>query len=238
MNLTLSPQMKIVALVGLLLVLALAGGSMMLKRSGQTAPVTVPTTPLKHFHSKVAAKQPAAPVTAKHAVTRAKARVVVAPSVKAPKPKAVAKPKPVVVPAVAQNGLPGALDLLLHGHRVVVVALWDPEIPSDKYAFLEAEAGAKAANAGFFGVNVLDEKVSAPLTALLGGGSVLPSPGVLVYKQPATLMNRFDGFADRDAIAEAVANALLSDTPPPGAVPAATTPAATATVPAATPPAP
>ena len=137
-----------------------------------------------------------------------------------------------------QRLVPGALDLLLHGHRVVVVALWDREIPSDKYAFLEAEAGAKAANAGFFGVNVLDEKVSAPLTALLGGGSVLPSPGVLIYKQPATLMNRFDGFADRDAIAEAVANALLSDTPPPGAVPAATTPAATATVPAATPPAP
>jgi len=45
--------------------------------------------------------------------------------------------------------LPGALDMLLHGHRVVIVALWDPEIPSDRYAFLEAQAGAKAANAGF-----------------------------------------------------------------------------------------
>jgi len=237
-NLTLSPQMKIVALVGLLLVLALGAGSMMLKRSAQTVPLTIPTTPLKHFHPKVAAKQPMAPVTAKHAVTPAKAKVVAAPSVKAAKPKAVAKPKPVVVPAVAQNGLPGALDLLLHGHRVVVVALWDPEIPSDKYAFLEAEAGAQAANAGFFGVNVLDEKVSAPLTALLGGGSVLPSPGVLVYKQPATLMNRFDGFADRDAIAEAVANALLAETPATGVVPAATTPAVAATIPATTPPAP
>ena len=49
------------------------------KRSAQTAPLTVPTTPLKHFHPKVAAKQPAAPVTAKHAVTPAKAKVVVAP---------------------------------------------------------------------------------------------------------------------------------------------------------------
>jgi hypothetical protein len=234
-SLTLSPQMKIVALVGVILILALGGGSMLLGRS-QPAPITVPPTGVTH--AQPAAKK-ATPAAASHAATPRKHAAAPGKHAAAPaKHVAPAKLKPPVVPRIAANGLPGALDLLLHGHRVVVVALWDPEIPSDKYAFLEAEAGAKAANAGFLGVNVLDEKVSAPLTALVGGGSVLPSPGVLVYKQPATLMNRFDGFADRDAIAEAVANALLAETPPPGAVPAATAPAATATIPATTTPAP
>jgi hypothetical protein len=43
---------------------------------------------------------------------------------------------------------------------------------------------------------------------------------VLVYKQPAMLMNKLDGFADREAIAEAVANAMLADAPPQPAAPA------------------
>jgi hypothetical protein len=227
-SLTLSPQMKIVALVGVILILALGGGSMLLGRS-QPAPVIVATPPLKQVQP--ATKKAPTPAAVKHAAAPAKHTPTAHKQV-------AAKPKAPAVPRVAANGLPGALDMLLHGHRVVVVALWDPEIPSDKFAFLEAEAGAQAANAGFLAVNVLDERVSAPLTALVGGGSVLPSPGVLVYKQPSTLMNRFDGFADRDAIAEAVANALLADTPPPGAVPAATAPAATATIPATTTPAP
>jgi len=251
MSLTLSPQMKIFALVGLIAVLALGVGSMMLGRRS-AAPVATPAVALKHFHPTSAAL-PATP--AKHAAAPAKKHAAAPAAVKAPakaavpakaatpaKPKAVQAPKPKaaapVVPAVAANGLPGALDMLLHGHRIVVVALWDPEIPSDRYAYLEAQAGAKEANAGFFGVSVLDERVAAPLTAAVGNGTVLPSPGVLVYKQPATLMNRIDGFTDRDAIAEAVANAMLADTPPagttPAAAPAAGVPSATA-APAAVP---
>lgn len=251
MSLTLSPQMKIFALVGLIAVLALGVGSMMLGRQS-AAPAATPTVPLKHFHPAAAAPaapakpaaapaKPAAAPAKKHAAAPAApaAKHAAAPAaVKAPakaaapvKPKAVPAPKPKaaapVVLAVAANGLPGALDMLLHGHRIVVVALWDPEIPSDRYAFLEAQAGAKAANAGFLGVSVLNERVAAPLTAAVGNGTVLPSPGVLVYKQPATLMNRIDGFTDRDAVAEAVANALLADTPPAGTMPAGT-PSATA----------
>jgi hypothetical protein len=244
MSLTLSPQMKIFALVGLIAVLALGVGSMMLGRQS-AAPVATPAVPLKHFHPAAAAPaapaKPAAAPAKKHAAAPAApaAKHAAAPAAaKAPakaaapvKPKAVPAPKPKaaapVVPAVAANGLPGALDMLLHGHRIVVVALWDPEIPSDRYAFLEAQAGAKEANAGFLGVSVLNERVAAPLTAAVGNGTVLPSPGVLVYKQPATLMNRIDGFTDRDAVAEAVSNALLADTPPAGTMPAGT-PSATA----------
>jgi hypothetical protein len=238
MSLKLSPQMKIFALVGLIAVLALGGGSMMLGRQS-AAPAAAPTVPLKHFHpTTTPAPAPAAPAKAKAVAAPAKKHAAAPAAVKAPakvaapakaaapaKPKTAPAPKPKaaapVVPAVASNGLPGALDMLLHGHRVVIVVLWDPEIPSDRYAFLEAKAGAKEANAGFFGVSVLDERVAAPLTAAVGNGTVLPSPGVLVYKQPATLMNRIDGFADREAIAEAVSNAMLADTPPAGMMPAA-----------------
>ena len=233
MSLTLSPQMKVFALVGLIAVLALGVGSMMLGRKS-VSPAATPTAPLKHFHRTPAVPatpaKPAAAPAKKHAAVPAAKPAAAPAAVKAPakaaapaKPKAVPAPKPKaavpVVPAVAANGLPGALDMLLHGHRVVIVALWDPEIPSDRYAFLEAKAGAKAANAGFLGVSVLDERVAAPLTAAVGNGTVLPSPGVLVYKQPATLMNRIDGFTDRDAVAEAVANAMLADTPPAGTTP-------------------
>jgi hypothetical protein len=249
MSLTLSPQMKIVALVGLLAVLALGAGTMIMGRSQPSSSAAPLNVPLKHMPRRTTA----APAAAKPAVKAAapapaapKTNVAVAPAVKtthvlaAPKAKPVAKPAPAatpkpaapVVPAVAADGLPGALDLLLHGHRVVIVALWDPEIPSDRYAYLEAQAGAKAANAGFLGVSVLDERVAAPLTAAVGGGTVLQSPGVLVYKQPNVLMNKIDGFSDRDAIAEAVANALIDDTPPQGVAPAAAAPATT-TVPAA-----
>jgi hypothetical protein len=139
------------------------------------------------------------------------------------------KPKPKPKPPVAANGLPTPLDELLHTHRVVVVALYDGEVASDKIARDEAHAGAVDAGAGFLGVNVLDERVSSPLTALAGNGTLLPAPGILVYKRPGVLMNRIEGFADRVAIAEAVANALLVPmssvpAPAPAPAPATTTP--------------
>jgi hypothetical protein len=231
MSFNVSAPIKIVALVGILAALGLGGMSMLMGRS-QPESFDVSTVPLKHFkpapNSPAAAKAKAA-APAKHAAAPAKSKAKPAAAAKAaPAPKA-AKPKvkPKPLPAVT-DGLPTPLYVLLHGHKVVVVALWDPEVPSDRISFLEAQAGAQDANAGFLGVNVLDERVSGPLTALAGGGTLLPAPGVLVFKQPAMLMNRIDGFADRDAIAEAVANALLADAPPSGVIPAPPAPAAPA----------
>jgi hypothetical protein len=129
------------------------------------------------------------------------------------KPKATVRPKVVHRPAVAENGLPTALDQLLHIHRVVVVAVYDAEIPTDRLFVNEAQAGALDAHAGFLAVNVLDEKVAAPLTASAGKGALLPSPGILIYRQPTIVMNVITGFIDRAAVANAVANALVADTP-------------------------
>jgi hypothetical protein len=130
----------------------------------------------------------------------------------APKPKPVVKPKP-HLPPVAPNGLPRALDELLHIHRVVIVAVYDSEISTDLLFLGEAKAGALDAHAGFLAVNVLDEKVAGPLTAVAGKGQLLPSPGLLVFKQPDVLMNVITGFVDRAAVANAVANALVADAP-------------------------
>jgi hypothetical protein len=56
---------------------------------------------------------------------------------------------------------------------------------------------------------------------------VLPDPGILVFRRPGTLMNRVTGFADRTAVAQIVAAALLADAPATPA-PATTTTAAPA----------
>ena len=62
--------------------------------------------------------------------------------------------------------------------------------------------------AGFLPVNVLDEKIVAPITALVPGGGLLPDPGVLVFQRPGTLVTQFAGFADRDMVAQAAVNAI------------------------------
>jgi hypothetical protein len=267
-----SPQIKILAAVGLVLALVLGASMKLMGHSSSTsststtaqarphslhphttptaapAPVTHAAGPKHSMHPKQSVHAPAATTAVKTpptAQTRHAAKPVPATKpVAASKPAAAthaakaktAKAKRVkVVPEVAANGLPGVLDELLHLHGVVVVALWDPEIPSDRIALNEAEAGAKSANAGFLAVNVLNDRVATPLTAVAGSGTILPSPGVLIYRQPALLVNKIEGFADRDAVAQAVADALLID---PATVAAASAAAAAAAAGSATPAAP
>jgi len=235
-DLTLSPQFKIVALVGMLAALALGGGMLFLSRSQASSASAAPSKPLKHYHRvtttaatpttkhagrHAVATKPATKPAVKHAVKTAK------PTVKTAAPAVTHPVHSSPIPAVASNGLPTALDVLLHTHRIVVVSLFDPEVPADAIAFAEARAGAADASAGFLGVNVLDERISAPLTALVGNGTVLPDPGILVFRRPGVLMNRITGFADRGAVAQLVAAALLADPPAAPAPAPATTPAAT-----------
>jgi hypothetical protein len=50
------------------------------------------------------------------------------------------------------------------------------------------------------------------LTTTLPGGGLLPAPGVLIYRRPGTLVERIDGFTDKDVVAQA---AVASVTAPP-----------------------
>jgi hypothetical protein len=190
---SLSPRVRILAAAGFAALLALVGGFMLLgggSSSSAAVPVIKPLHPVK-----------------KHAAKRA------APKVKAAKKPAVkpkAKPK-AHKPAVI-DGMPSALALALRSRSVVVVSLYTPDSSVDAMATAEARNGARAADAAFVAFNVADEKVVSPLSSVLTGAPtpadrVLDGPAVLVFVRPNSLFVRLNGFADRDTVAQAAANA-------------------------------
>jgi hypothetical protein len=172
-----------------------------------------------HARSHPRTTRPAAAKATAH--TAARPKQVVVPT---------AKPKPKPAQIVARNGLPIILADALRAHRIVVVSIFDPQSQTDAVSYAEARAGAADAGAGFLGVSVLDDTVAGPLTSALPGGGLLPDPGLLVYRAPGTLVERIDGFLDRDAVAQLVvsghtATPITATT----TTPATTTPATTVT---------
>ena len=124
---------------------------------------------------------------------------------------AVKHPRKARTPAVI-DGMPGSLAVALRARPVVVVSLYSPGAAVDIVARDEARQGAALAGAGFVELNISDDKVAAPLTALLTGAPtaadrVLDDPAVLVFQRPKTLFVRFNGFTDRDTVAQAAVNA-------------------------------
>jgi hypothetical protein len=227
-NLTISPQIRIVALVGLLAALGLAGSMFLLGGSGsktftEPSPARTATTPAKaHTTPAKAHTTPAKPThqpTAKH---------VAAPRTPAKKAKPAGyRGNPVYAT------LPRALQWELAHHKVVVVSIYNPRSDVDAISVAEAHAGAVTAGAGFLLVSVLDNKVAGILTGLLPNGGLLPDPGVLVYKAPGDIAIRLDGFADRDAVAQAATNVIAGEMGP--AAPATTAPVTPAPVTSAAP---
>jgi hypothetical protein len=218
-NLTVSPQIRIVALVGLIAAVGL-GASMFVfgGHSSKTQTTSSVTTPVRRHHAPAVkpATTPAKHATKHHAAPKHVAKT----AHRARKPSAFHGN-----PVYAQ--LPQALQWQLAHHKIVVVSLYNPSSDVDAISVAEAHAGATDAGAGFLLVDVLDNKVAGLLTALLPGGGLLPDPGVLVYRAPGDVAIRLDGFNDRDSVAQAATNALAgqSDT---------TTTTQTATVPAST----
>jgi hypothetical protein len=155
--------------------------------------------------------------------TPAKAKAAAPPTV-----HVAAKPKPKPKPVTAANGLPIVLNDALRAHRIVVVSVFDPQSQTDAISYAEARAGAGDISlAGFLGVSVLDDSVAGPLTAALPGGGLLAVPGLLIYRRPGTLVERIDGFADREAVAQLALAALTA--------PAVTAPVVAPVVPAPAP---
>jgi hypothetical protein len=200
---SLSPRVRILAAALFLAVAALAAGFLLLGRSPSSSQAAVKT--IKPLHPlKTPAKKAAKPKVKVPAKKPAKP---------ASKPvRKVAKPKvPAARPAVI-DGMPASLAHALALHDVVVVSLYAPRSAVDALATDEAKHGAALAGVGFVAFNVSDEKVVSPLTSLLTGAQtaadrVLDGPAVLVFLRPRTLFVRFNGFADRDTVAQAAANA-------------------------------
>ena len=197
---SLTPRVRILAAALVLAVAALAAGFMLLGGSPSSSQAAVKTIKPLHPVNKAAKKaaKPKAKVPAKKLAPKPARKVA----------KKVAKPKgPSVI-----NGMPAALARALASHAVVVVSLYAPRSSVDAMATDEAKHGAALAGAGFVAFNVADEKIVSPLTSLLTGAQtaadrVLDGPAVLVFQRPRTLFVRFNGFADRDTVAQAVANA-------------------------------
>ncbi len=126
-----------------------------------------------------------------------------------------ARPSPQPAPAASTRGnKPSSaeteakartpLERELEAHRTVVVVFYTPEASVDALATLEARAGADAAGAGFLAVNVSDEKAVAALAA---EHELRSAPGTLVVTRGPKVAVQFDGFEDRETIAQAAANA-------------------------------
>jgi hypothetical protein len=97
-----------------------------------------------------------------------------------------------------------ALEQALHRDRAVVVVFYTPGSAVDSAAIREARAGALALNAGFLSVNVKRNREVEKLAAEYG---VMHAPGVLVLARGPKVASQF-GYADRETVAQAVANAL------------------------------
>lgn len=202
---TLSPAVKVFALVALLA--ALAAGAGMFVLGGQVEdtaldePLVLPKKKTGLLDVPAVANK-----TGADASVRAKKA---APSAAKPKPaaKVVAKSAPKPRPVVAANGLPSVLVAALAAKPVVVLSLFDDAGKVDPIAHAEAEAGAKLAGAGFVDLDVTSDQKAAE-ALMLKLGTVLRGPMVLVFVRPGDLAIALDGFRDRDTVAQAASNAL------------------------------
>ena len=113
--------------------------------------------------------------------------------------------KPVKPKVVLLAGLPTPIAHALRNSKVVIVALFAHGANGDQAAVAEARAGAKSAHAGFAAVNVLDEKTARSLGKFAGTDTA--PPAVLVVKRPGKIVNQFSGTADSEIIAQAALNA-------------------------------
>ena len=202
-----SPKVRLLALVGLVAAFALGGGLLLLSKqqssSSAATPKIRPLYPHKRHHARAgvrpakAAHKTAKPVRkARHPVQKPRRKHVL--------------PRPTVI-----DGMPGALALALRNNQVVVVSLYAPRSSVDQLALAEARAGAAAAGAGFVALNVVNERDSHAFTRFLAtvpnaDDRLLDDPAVLVFQQSKSLFVRLNGFADRDTVAQAAQNALLS----------------------------
>ena len=208
---TISPPIKILALIGLIAVVALGASTMLLGKSSSSNVRTSTAQP--HTGARIVHQTPARVKSTPHVAAKKHAAVATKHAAKT-KHVTHAKPKPKPGPRgnLVYEDLPAPLQWQLALHKVVVVSLYNPNADVDAISVAEAHAGALDTAAGFLLVNVLDNKVAGILTALLPGGGLLPDPGVLVYRAPGDIMVRLDGFADRTSVAQAVTNALAGQT--------------------------
>lgn len=197
MDTQISTPVRLVAIIGLVAALAGGAGIFFLNRSAAAVEAGEPIA------QPVARNAELLPVPA-DAKPKPKAKPAQKKAVPAKAPAPVKKAEPAAVPSVDDDGLPMSVSAALRRSEVVVVALFAPGGSVDNLALAEARAGAREAGAAFVAVNVLEKTQGIAIARLLG---VTESPATLVYRSPAALAFRFDGFADLDTVAQAATDA-------------------------------
>ncbi len=198
---TVSPPIKIVALIGVLAAVGLFLFMQVLGHGSSSSSATKVIQPLHPVKTHVTTLHPTTPAK-KVTVTKTTTKHKTVVHVKAkPKPRVVVATPAAPTPS---NGLPARVNEALRAYPVVVVSLYNPEASVDATSLGEAAAGAKTAKAGFLAINVLDQAQAAPFTNAFG---VLQDPTLLIYARPGTLTFRVDGFADREVVAQAALSA-------------------------------
>jgi hypothetical protein len=191
-NTTVSARSRLLAILGVLILAVAAAGLLMVRRLQARAsasnhqPITVPKPHPRHG-------LPAATRATPHSATKA----ALTP------PKRSGAAPATAAPQQAPNGLPPAVERELSANHVVVVSLYDPNAKIDGTALREAQAGAALSGAAFVPIDVTTSAIDG-LNKRFG---VLQDPAVLVLRPPGDLIVRIDGFADRDTVAQAAANA-------------------------------
>jgi hypothetical protein len=189
-ELTLSPQMRVVALVGLLAALALAGGMFFLTRSQADAGAgDLSGSELAQALTPV--QKPATATTPTPAATPKPRRATAAVK---------AKPKPLV----AENGVPTAILEALRRSPAAVVSLTAGGADIDRLTLAEAAAAAKSAGVPYVRIDVLQPELGRAIARTFG---VVEAPATLVYQRPTSLFLKLDGYADSATIAQAAENA-------------------------------
>jgi hypothetical protein len=182
MNSTLSTRQT--RLVAILAVVVVAAGGFMVVTHHKSQPSTASSTPsvTTPAHTKTTPSTSAPSKAHTHAASPAATRVETA----------------------IAHGLPIPVARALGTNGVVVVGLFAPHSDVDSVAMAEARAGASASGARFVPIDVFHQR---PGTAILRKLGVVNTPDVLVVKRPYLITSEFPGFADRDVVEQAVADA-------------------------------
>lgn len=208
-----SVSVRVFALISMLAALAAGAWVVTAGRNGTPSSNAQSVAPLSEVHR---AQSVAGALTAHNRATAAGREATSAPAPRvtahaltaaaAPTKQAASAPALPKATVVEKSSVPHTIAGQLKAHSVVVVLLYDPKAKVDSFSVAEAALGAKAANAGFLRVDVLQQHQAMPFTKAYG---VLQDPTLLFFTRPGQLAFKLAGFADHDTVAQAAKNAAL-----------------------------
>jgi cytoskeletal protein RodZ len=184
---TISPAIRIVALVGLLGALGL-GAFTFLVLGHKSTPTVIATPPHQSRTTSTHTGDTAHTARTAHTATHSAAH-------------------PVTHHASVATAVPTDFPSIRHAlayHSVVVAVVYAPGFAAENGLVAAAQAGAKAAHAGFTVIDVRKEKAAEALAASYPYAS---DPSVLIFTRPGTVVTDLDGVQDSQAVAQAALDA-------------------------------